>query len=89
MIQLKQTVESLNTFLVKPSFYMNRPSFSYLFLAAWNRRDVLFFSNSGKRRIGEESSNVLKKLKSDASLEHPAFYYSIHRHSIRGMNMPK
>ncbi|XP_027019175.2 TRMT1-like protein isoform X2 [Tachysurus fulvidraco] len=44
---------------------------------------------SGKRRIGEESSNVLKKLKSDASLEHPAFYYSIHRHSIRGMNMPK
>ncbi|KAK3516762.1 hypothetical protein QTP70_022545 [Hemibagrus guttatus] len=44
---------------------------------------------SGKRRIGEESSNILKKLKSDASLEHPAFYYSIHRHSIRGMNMPK
>ncbi|XP_053531705.1 TRMT1-like protein isoform X1 [Ictalurus punctatus] len=44
---------------------------------------------SGKRRIGDESGNVLKKLKSDMSLEHPAFYYSIHRHSIRGMNMPK
>ncbi|KAG9282666.1 TRMT1-like protein [Astyanax mexicanus] len=44
---------------------------------------------SGKRKTGEESSNVVKKLKSDASLEHPAFYYSIHRHSIRGMNMPK
>ncbi|XP_017573966.2 TRMT1-like protein isoform X2 [Pygocentrus nattereri] len=43
---------------------------------------------SGKRK-SEEPSNVVKKLKSDASLEHPAFYYSIHRHSIRGMNMPK
>uniref|UniRef100_A0A8B9JT17 tRNA (guanine(26)-N(2))-dimethyltransferase n=1 Tax=Astyanax mexicanus TaxID=7994 RepID=A0A8B9JT17_ASTMX len=46
-------------------------------------------ANQGKRKTGEESSNVVKKLKSDASLEHPAFYYSIHRHSIRGMNMPK
>ncbi|XP_035502580.1 TRMT1-like protein isoform X1 [Scophthalmus maximus] len=45
---------------------------------------------SGKRKSGgEESGSVLKKLKSDASLEHPPFYYSIHRHSIRGMNMPK
>ncbi|XP_074523442.1 tRNA (guanine(27)-N(2))-dimethyltransferase isoform X1 [Halichoeres trimaculatus] len=44
---------------------------------------------SGKRKSGEESGNVVKKLKSDASLEHPPFYYSIHRHSIKGMNMPK
>uniref|UniRef100_A0A671USF0 tRNA (guanine(27)-N(2))-dimethyltransferase n=1 Tax=Sparus aurata TaxID=8175 RepID=A0A671USF0_SPAAU len=44
---------------------------------------------SGKRKTGEESGNVVKKLKSDASLEHPSFYYSIHRHSIKGMNMPK
>ncbi|XP_070764940.1 TRMT1-like protein isoform X1 [Enoplosus armatus] len=44
---------------------------------------------SGKRKTGEESGNVVKKLKCDASLEHPPFYYSIHRHSIRGMNMPK
>uniref|UniRef100_A0A8C7YAS5 tRNA (guanine(26)-N(2))-dimethyltransferase n=1 Tax=Oryzias sinensis TaxID=183150 RepID=A0A8C7YAS5_9TELE len=44
---------------------------------------------SGKRKLGEESGNVLKKIKPDASLEHPPFYYSIHRHSIRGMNMPK
>ncbi|XP_062857329.1 TRMT1-like protein [Trichomycterus rosablanca] len=44
---------------------------------------------SGKRKGGDESGSVVKKLKSDASLEHPAFYYSIHRHSIRGMNMPK
>ncbi|XP_010870788.1 TRMT1-like protein isoform X2 [Esox lucius] len=45
--------------------------------------------HSGKRKTGDEPGNVMKKLKSDASLEHPAFYYSIHRHSIRGMNMPK
>lgn len=32
---------------------------------------------------------MVKKLKCDASLDHPPFYYSIHRHSIRGMNMPK
>ncbi|CAB1431465.1 unnamed protein product [Pleuronectes platessa] len=44
---------------------------------------------SGKRKSGEESGNLVKRLKSDASLEHPPFYYSIHRHSIRGMNMPK
>ncbi|KAM4629057.1 TRMT1-like protein [Polymixia lowei] len=44
---------------------------------------------SGKRKTGDESGNIVKKLKCDASLEHPAFYYSIHRHSIRGMNMPK
>uniref|UniRef100_A0A3B4XWQ4 tRNA (guanine(26)-N(2))-dimethyltransferase n=1 Tax=Seriola lalandi dorsalis TaxID=1841481 RepID=A0A3B4XWQ4_SERLL len=45
--------------------------------------------SAGKRKTGEDSGNVVKKLKSDASLEHPPFYYSIHRHSIRGMNMPK
>lgn len=45
---------------------------------------------AGKRKTkGEDSGNVLKKIKADTSLEHPAFYYSIHRHSIRGMNMPK
>ncbi|CAG5862710.1 unnamed protein product [Menidia menidia] len=45
--------------------------------------------HSGKRKSGEEPGNIVKKLKPDASLEHPPFYYSIHRHSIRGMNMPK
>ncbi|KAG5850589.1 hypothetical protein ANANG_G00084060 [Anguilla anguilla] len=44
---------------------------------------------SGKRKMTEESGNVVKKAKPEASLEHPPFYYSIHRHSIRGMNMPK
>uniref|UniRef100_A0A8C4Z9M7 tRNA (guanine(26)-N(2))-dimethyltransferase n=1 Tax=Gadus morhua TaxID=8049 RepID=A0A8C4Z9M7_GADMO len=45
--------------------------------------------DSGKRKTGEESGSIVKKLKSEASLEHPAFYYSIHRHSIKGLNMPK
>ncbi|XP_056270669.1 TRMT1-like protein [Pseudoliparis swirei] len=44
---------------------------------------------SGKRKSGQESGSVLKKMKSDVFLDHPPFYYSIHRHSIRGMNMPK
>nr|XP_015210550.1 PREDICTED: TRMT1-like protein isoform X3 [Lepisosteus oculatus] len=43
----------------------------------------------GKRKSSEEAGNVLKRQKSEAPLEHPPFYYSIHRHSIRGMNMPK
>lgn len=51
---------------------------------------IFYFMYSGKRKTaGEDSGNVLKKLKPDTSLEHPVFYYSIHRHSIRGMNMPK
>ncbi|XP_028312593.1 TRMT1-like protein isoform X3 [Gouania willdenowi] len=48
-----------------------------------------FTDQAGKRKSVEESGNVVKKLKGDMSLEHPPFYYSIHRHSIRGMNMPK
>ncbi|XP_046908001.1 TRMT1-like protein isoform X1 [Hypomesus transpacificus] len=51
--------------------------------------DSGFSDQTGKRKSGDEPGNVVKKLKSDASLEHPGFYYSIHRHSIRGMNMPK
>uniref|UniRef100_A0A3Q3FLZ4 tRNA (guanine(26)-N(2))-dimethyltransferase n=1 Tax=Kryptolebias marmoratus TaxID=37003 RepID=A0A3Q3FLZ4_KRYMA len=50
---------------------------------------IIFVFPAGKRKSGEDSGNVVKKLKPDASLEHPPFYYSIHRHSIRGMNMPK
>ncbi|KAK6484721.1 TRMT1-like protein [Huso huso] len=44
---------------------------------------------TGKRKMQEGAGNVLKRQKSDVPVEHPAFYYSIHRHSIRGMNMPK
>ncbi|KAF7459922.1 TRMT1-like protein isoform X3 [Marmota monax] len=43
----------------------------------------------GKRRSNEIITNLAKKQKTDVSTEHPPFYYNIHRHSIKGMNMPK
>ncbi|XP_006089921.1 TRMT1-like protein isoform X1 [Myotis lucifugus] len=43
----------------------------------------------GKRKCNETITNLAKKQKADASTEHPPFYYNIHRHSIKGMNMPK
>ncbi|XP_039591668.1 TRMT1-like protein isoform X1 [Polypterus senegalus] len=46
-------------------------------------------SQQGKRKTTEASGTAVKRQKFEASLEHPSFYYSIHRHSIRGMNMPK
>ncbi|XP_042729109.1 TRMT1-like protein isoform X1 [Lagopus leucura] len=43
----------------------------------------------GKRKNNEVMRNATKRQKTDNSAEHPAFYYNIHRHSIKGMNMPK
>ncbi|NXR14198.1 TRM1L protein, partial [Semnornis frantzii] len=43
----------------------------------------------GKRKSDEVTRNVNKRQKAENSAEHPAFYYNIHRHSIKGMNMPK
>ncbi|NWQ77375.1 TRM1L protein, partial [Columbina picui] len=43
----------------------------------------------GKRKSEEVIRNTAKRQKSENSAEHPAFYYNIHRHSIKGMNMPK
>ncbi|XP_004468489.1 TRMT1-like protein isoform X1 [Dasypus novemcinctus] len=43
----------------------------------------------GKRKSNEMITNLAKRQKADASTEHPPFYYNIHRHSIKGMNMPK
>ncbi|NXL93850.1 TRM1L protein, partial [Alectura lathami] len=43
----------------------------------------------GKRKSNEVMRNAAKRQKSDSSAEHPAFYYNMHRHSIKGMNMPK
>ncbi|XP_077013334.1 tRNA (guanine(27)-N(2))-dimethyltransferase isoform X2 [Tamandua tetradactyla] len=42
-----------------------------------------------KRKSNEMITNLAKRQKADASTEHPPFYYNIHRHSIKGMNMPK
>uniref|UniRef100_U3ILE6 tRNA (guanine(27)-N(2))-dimethyltransferase n=1 Tax=Anas platyrhynchos platyrhynchos TaxID=8840 RepID=U3ILE6_ANAPP len=41
------------------------------------------------KKNNEVVRNTAKRQKSDNSAEHPAFYYNIHRHSIKGMNMPK
>uniref|UniRef100_A0A8D2B9Z1 tRNA (guanine(27)-N(2))-dimethyltransferase n=1 Tax=Sciurus vulgaris TaxID=55149 RepID=A0A8D2B9Z1_SCIVU len=46
-------------------------------------------NKQGKRRSNEMITNLAKKQKTDVSTEHPPFYYNIHRHSIKGMNMPK
>ncbi|XP_068930524.1 TRMT1-like protein isoform X1 [Petaurus breviceps papuanus] len=43
----------------------------------------------GKRKSNEICRNATKKQKADINAEHPSFYYNIHRHSIKGMNMPK
>ncbi|XP_069718425.1 TRMT1-like protein isoform X1 [Phaenicophaeus curvirostris] len=43
----------------------------------------------GKRKCEELIRSAAKRQKSENSAEHPAFYYNIHRHSIKGMNMPK
>nr|XP_013811778.1 PREDICTED: TRMT1-like protein isoform X4 [Apteryx mantelli mantelli] len=43
----------------------------------------------GKRKSNEVIRNTPKRQKCENSAEHPAFYYNIHRHSIKGMNMPK
>ncbi|NXP26624.1 TRM1L protein, partial [Scytalopus superciliaris] len=43
----------------------------------------------GKRKGEEGMRSAAKRQKAEHSAEHPAFYYNVHRHSIRGMNMPK
>uniref|UniRef100_A0A8C7AQZ5 tRNA (guanine(27)-N(2))-dimethyltransferase n=1 Tax=Neovison vison TaxID=452646 RepID=A0A8C7AQZ5_NEOVI len=43
----------------------------------------------GKRKGNETITTSAKRPKTDVSSEHPPFYYNIHRHSIKGMNMPK
>ncbi|XP_060088378.1 TRMT1-like protein [Heteronotia binoei] len=42
-----------------------------------------------KRKSSEMNQNGAKRQKFESNAEHPAFYYNIHRHSIKGMNMPK
>ncbi|XP_048338474.1 TRMT1-like protein isoform X4 [Sphaerodactylus townsendi] len=42
-----------------------------------------------KRKSNEMTQNGAKRQKLESNVEHPAFYYNIHRHSIKGMNMPK
>ncbi|XP_063263831.1 TRMT1-like protein [Prinia subflava] len=43
----------------------------------------------GKRKSEEVLRSTAKRPRPELSAEHPPFYYNIHRHSIKGMNMPK
>ncbi|NWV77932.1 TRM1L protein, partial [Dasyornis broadbenti] len=43
----------------------------------------------GKRKSEEVLRGTAKRQRAEHSAEHPPFYYNIHRHSIKGMNMPK
>ncbi|XP_067893529.1 TRMT1-like protein isoform X2 [Heterodontus francisci] len=47
------------------------------------------YSGHDKRKGNDLPGNTAKRQKGDFPVEHPPFYYSIHRHSIRGMNIPK
>uniref|UniRef100_A0A8D2PU72 tRNA (guanine(26)-N(2))-dimethyltransferase n=1 Tax=Zosterops lateralis melanops TaxID=1220523 RepID=A0A8D2PU72_ZOSLA len=44
---------------------------------------------AGKRKSEEVLRSTAKRQRPEHSAEHPPFYYNIHRHSIKGMNMPK
>ncbi|NXY24831.1 TRM1L protein, partial [Atrichornis clamosus] len=43
----------------------------------------------GKRKSEAVLRGAAKRPRAEHSAEHPPFYYNIHRHSIKGMNMPK
>ncbi|XP_077315637.1 tRNA (guanine(27)-N(2))-dimethyltransferase isoform X2 [Lithobates pipiens] len=45
--------------------------------------------SQGKRKRQNMNTTVPKRLKNDTRAEHPPFYYSIHRHAIGGLNIPK
>ncbi|KAG8436534.1 hypothetical protein GDO86_007587 [Hymenochirus boettgeri] len=46
-------------------------------------------ADPGKRKRQDLNEIISKRLKNESLVEHPPFYYSIHRHSIRGLNIPK
>ncbi|XP_071967882.1 TRMT1-like protein isoform X3 [Engystomops pustulosus] len=46
-------------------------------------------SAAGKRKHQGKDANAPKRLKGEVRSEHPPFYYSIHRHAIGGLNLPK
>ncbi|XP_023119157.1 TRMT1-like protein isoform X1 [Amphiprion ocellaris] len=80
---------TLKSFVHGPSALTNQVECGVVIKTQQSGEESSPADQSGKRKTGEESGSAVKKLKSDMSLEHPPFYYSIHRHSIRGMNMPK
>ncbi|XP_043941246.1 TRMT1-like protein [Protopterus annectens] len=47
------------------------------------------FAAGKRKRKNRDDQPGRKKQKQHAHTEHPPFYYSIHRHSFKGMNIPK
>ncbi|XP_053325739.1 TRMT1-like protein [Spea bombifrons] len=45
--------------------------------------------NVKRKRQDINMCHISKRFKNEARIEHPPFYYSIHRHTIGGMNIPK
>lgn len=64
-------------------------SYKSIWLVIFKSMLTLYVYVAGKRKSNEMITNLGKKQKTDVSTEHPPFYYNIHRHSIKGMNMPK
>lgn len=67
----------------------NKQEENGVFVKTTDDTTIDIYSAQGKRKSNEMAINVAKKQKTDASTAHPPFYYNIHRHSIKGMNMPK
>ncbi|ERE73603.1 TRMT1-like protein [Cricetulus griseus] len=68
---------------------LNKQEENGVFIKTTDDTTVDIYSAQGKRKSSEMIINTAKKQKTDASAVHPPFYYNIHRHSIKGMNMPK
>lgn len=68
---------------------LNKQEENGVFIKTTDDTTVDIYSAQGKRKSSEMIINTAKKQKTDVSAAHPPFYYNIHRHSIKGMNMPK
>ncbi|XP_068118483.1 TRMT1-like protein [Hyperolius riggenbachi] len=75
---------TLKQFSAQPSQYSQEESGIFIKIPG---TDVL--SDPGKRKRQDINTQVTKRLKADSRAEHPPFYYSIHRHTIGGLNIPK
>ncbi|XP_077315638.1 tRNA (guanine(27)-N(2))-dimethyltransferase isoform X3 [Lithobates pipiens] len=75
---------TVKQFSVQPTQYSQEESGVFIKVPG---TDVL--SDPGKRKRQNMNTTVPKRLKNDTRAEHPPFYYSIHRHAIGGLNIPK
>ncbi|XP_018410781.1 PREDICTED: TRMT1-like protein [Nanorana parkeri] len=78
---------TLKQFSVHPSQYSQEESGVFIKIPVV--RVFFFFFPPGKRKRQDMKTNVPKRLKNETRAEHPPFYYSIHRHAIGGLNIPK